>query len=160
MNVQLTQKEKMLLQDQKSNEELCVKKYTESSNKANDPQLKQLFTDLASQEQQHLNTINEMLSGQVPTMNQAQQGQQAQPSSNMQPNMQSSVQGNYDQKDATLCNDLLMSEKYVSSAYNTSIFEFTNAGMRQALNHIQKEEQEHGEKLFNYMNSHGMYNPQ
>ena len=159
MSVQLTQKEKMLLQDQKSSEELCVKKYTEAATKANDPQLKQLFNSLASQEQQHLNTVNQMLSGQVPTMNQGQQEQQQQ-SNNMQPNMQSSVQGNYDQNDATLCNDLLMAEKYVSATYNTSIFEFTNTGMRQALNHIQKEEQEHGEKLFNYMNSHGMYNPQ
>ncbi|MBF8982373.1 spore coat protein [Lutibacter sp. B2] len=147
----------MLLQDQKSSEELCVKKYTEAANKANDPQLKQLFNDIGSHEQQHLNTVNQMLSGQVPTMNQAQQAQQ---SNNMQANMQSSVQGNYNENDATLCNDLLMSEKYISSVYNTSIFEFTNTGMRQALNHIQKEEQEHGEKLFNYMSSHGMYNPQ
>ncbi|HBI27857.1 MAG TPA: spore coat protein, partial [Peptococcaceae bacterium] len=28
------------------------------------------------------------------------------------------------------------------------------------LNHIQKEEQQHGEGIFNYMNVHGMYNPQ
>ncbi|WP_215828784.1 spore coat protein [Pelorhabdus rhamnosifermentans] len=33
-------------------------------------------------------------------------------------------------------------------------------GVRQALNHIQKEEQEHVEGIFNYMNSHGMYNVQ
>ncbi|WP_334299750.1 spore coat protein [Terrisporobacter sp.] len=30
--------------------------------------------------------------------------------------------------------------------------------MRQVLNHIQKEEQDHGEKIYNYMNQHGMYN--
>ncbi|WP_334307029.1 spore coat protein [Intestinibacter bartlettii] len=30
--------------------------------------------------------------------------------------------------------------------------------MRQVLNHIQKEEQEHGEEIYNYMNKHGMYN--
>ncbi|MDI9468160.1 MAG: spore coat protein, partial [Bacillota bacterium] len=56
--------------------------------------------------------------------------------------------------------DMLMTEKYVSSAYDTAIFEFTDSNVRQVLNHIQKEEQQHGEGLFNYMQSHGMYNPQ
>ena len=32
--------------------------------------------------------------------------------------------------------------------------------VRQVLNHIQKEEQEHGEKIYNYMASHGMYQVQ
>jgi spore coat protein CotF len=59
-----------------------------------------------------------------------------------------------------LLTDLLMTEKYVSSAYNTAIFECTNSQMRQVLNHIQKEEQQHGEGIFNYMNAHGMYTPQ
>jgi spore coat protein CotF len=53
-----------------------------------------------------------------------------------------------------------MTEKYVSGTYDTAIFEFTNTAMRQALNHIQKEEQQHGEGIFNYMQSRGMYNPQ
>jgi len=44
--------------------------------------------------------------------------------------------------------------------YNISIFEFADANVRQALNHIQKEEQQHGEGIFNYMKSHGMYNVQ
>ena len=64
------------------------------------------------------------------------------------------------QSDASLLNDMLMTEKYVSSAYDTAIFEFTDSNVRQVLNHIQKEEQQHGEGLFNYMQSHGMYNPQ
>ena len=53
-----------------------------------------------------------------------------------------------------------MTEKYVSGTYDTSIFEFRDANIRQALNHIQKEEQQHGEDIFNYMQSKGMYNPQ
>ncbi|MDF2928268.1 MAG: Coat domain protein [Anaerospora sp.] len=59
-----------------------------------------------------------------------------------------------------LCKDMLMTEKYVSGAYDTAIFEFTDTNIRQALNHIQKEEQKHGEGLFNYMSSNGMYNVQ
>jgi spore coat protein CotF len=54
---------------------------------------------------------------------------------------------------------MLTTEKYVSGTYDTTIFEFTNSQARQVLNHIQKEEQQHGEGIFNYMQSHGMYNP-
>ncbi|ARE89310.1 Coat F domain protein [Clostridium formicaceticum] len=53
-----------------------------------------------------------------------------------------------------------MTEKYVSATYNTAIFEFTNTNVRQILDHIQKEKQQHGEDIFNYMQSHGMYQPQ
>jgi spore coat protein CotF len=35
----------------------------------------------------------------------------------------------------------------------------TDANIRQALNHIQKEEQQHGEGIFNYMQSKGYYQP-
>lgn len=64
------------------------------------------------------------------------------------------------QADAVLCNDMLMTEKYVSDTYNTAIFEFMDSNVRQVLNHIQKEEQQHGEGIFNYMKNNGMYNPQ
>lgn len=149
----LTQKERMLLEDQKSHEEICIKKYNDYANQATDPQLKQLFTDHASQEQEHLNSINSMLQGQVPSTNQ-QQAQQA-PKQQFTP-----APGGPNQEDAFLCSDLLATEKYVSSTYNTTIFEFKDTNARQALNHIQKEEQEHGEEIFNYMESQGMYNTQ
>jgi spore coat protein CotF len=161
--VNLTQKERMLLQDQKSHEEICIQKYTNYAQEAQDPELKQLFADYAEQEKQHLNTINQMLNGEAPNLQQGRQNQQQQ---QQQSGMQTQGQlvpmrgamGN--QKDAALCNDLLMTEKYVSGTYDTAIFEFTNTAMRQALNHIQKEEQQHGEGIFNYMQSRGMYNPQ
>ncbi|WP_223376472.1 spore coat protein [Schnuerera sp. xch1] len=160
MSINLTQKEKMLLQDQKSHEQVCVEKYTNYANQAQDPELKQLFTTYGEQEQQHLNTINQILSGQVPNMDQQgqQQGQQQQ-------NQQTSTQapgktGMDNQNDAALCNDILMTEKYVSNTYDTAIFEFRDTNIRNALNHIQKEEQQHGEGVFNYMQSKGMYNVQ
>ena len=61
------------------------------------------------------------------------------------------------QKDKFLCQDALSMEKYVSGAYNTSIFEFTDENVRNALNHIQKEEQEHGEQLYHFMAVNNMY---
>ncbi len=182
MTVQLTTKEKMLLQDQKSHEELCVQKYQSYSGLAQDPQLKQLFSSLAQKEQEHLNSINQILSGQIPSMG-AQAGGQSQQNT-MQPGMQSQSQasggggqqasssssgqsaqgsggtqsGMFNDKD--LCSDMLSTEKYVSGTYDTAIFECTNPAIRQVLNHIQKEEQQHGEQLFNYMQSHGMYSVQ
>ena len=151
----LTQKEKGLLQDQKTNEEICIKKYNDYANKAQDPQLKQLFSSHAKHEQQHLNTINQLLSGQMPGMNQnQQQGQQG--AQGQQPIRA----GTGSKSDGDLCNDILMTEKYVSGAYDTAIFEFRDPNIRQALNHIQKEEQQHGESVFKYMESMGLYNPQ
>jgi len=152
MNVTLTQKEQTLLQDQKHHEEICIQKYNNYAEQAQDPELKQLFGSLAQQEQHHLDTINQILSGQVPDMSQGQQGN---------PGAMQQMQGAMgNEQDYSLCTDMLMTEKYVSGTYDTTIFECTDANVRQVLNHIQKEEQQHGEQIFNYMNSKGMYNPQ
>ncbi|SDD78491.1 spore coat protein [Sporomusa acidovorans] len=160
MALQLSQKEKQLLQDQQSHERVCIEKYQSYAQQATDSQLKQLFQSYAQQEQQHLSTINSILSGQVPSMNQGQQQrqqmQQSQQTGSIQATAGTSSTAN--QKDTTLCNDMLMTEKYVSGAYDTAIFEFADANVRQALNHIQKEEQQHGEGIYNYLNSKGAYN--
>lgn len=169
MNVQLTQKERLLLEDQKSHEEMCIKKYNEYANQVQCPQLKQMFQKHAQQEQQHLDTINQILNGQVPSMNtssgqQGGQGMQASQSQQAGQNMKQIQSGtgsaNYNQKDKDLCQDLLMTEKYVSGTYDVTIFECVDTNIRQVLNHIQKEEQQHGEEIFNYMQSKGMYTPQ
>jgi spore coat protein CotF len=153
----LTQKERMLLEDQKKHEEICIEKYTNYANQAQDPQLKSIFQDYAAQEKQHLESINQMLSGRVPEVDQSQQQQQKKQDASSPTKMQGTMAN---QEDAALCTDMLMTEKYVSGTYDTAIFEFTDPGARQVLNHIQKEEQQHGEGIFNYMQSNGMYNPQ
>ncbi len=169
MNLTLTQKERTLLEDQKSHEEICIKKYKNYANQAQCQELKQMFETYAQQEQQHLDTINQMLNGQVPNMqqNQQQQGQQQgqqqkqqmqQQQGQQQQNQQNS--GMVNSSDADLCTDMLMTEKYVSDTYDTAVFEFTDTNARQALNHIQKEEQQHGEGIFNYMKKKGMYQTQ
>ena len=165
MAQQLTQKEQLLLEDLKQHEKVCIKKYQDYANQVQDPQLKELLNNYAQQEQNHLNSINQMLAGQIPSMGQGQQGQQSQQSqqNHQQQFSQTAAQqsgSEANQNDAMLLNDLLMTEKYVSSAYDTAIFEFSDPQMRQALNHIQQEEQQHGEGIFNYMSAHGMYNTQ
>ncbi|SDM62661.1 Spore coat protein CotF [Dendrosporobacter quercicolus] len=166
MALNLSRKEQMLLQDQKKHEQICVQKYQSYANQTQTPQLKQLFTNYAQAEQQHLNTINQILSGQVPDVQQQgqqqnQQGQQQNQQGSGQPagaGSPSAFAGG--PNDAALLNDMLMTEKYVSGTYDTAIFEFADPSVRQVLNHIQKEEQEHGEGLFKYMQSQGLYNVQ
>ncbi|EPY2276895.1 spore coat protein [Clostridium sporogenes] len=158
----LTQKEKYLLQDQKSHEELCIKKYTNYANQSQDPQLKQIFLNNAQEEQEHLNSINQLLSGQIPNVNSQQNNQQQNNQQQQQnPQMQFNAGTGLETKnDADLCTDLLATEKYVSSTYDTAIFEFRDPNIRNVLNHIQKEEQQHGEAIYKYMESKGMYNPE
>ena len=49
MTLQLSQKEKQLLQDQQSHEKVCIQKYQSYAQQASDPQLQQLFQSLAQQ---------------------------------------------------------------------------------------------------------------
>lgn len=159
-----TQKEMSLLKDEQKQEQLCVQKYQSFASQAQDPALKTLLTNLSQQEQQHLNTINQLISGQMPaTGGSQQQGTQQAPPPAAQNGQQSgevTFPGfqSQSQSDALLCEDLLSTEKHVSSTYNTAIFEFKDPNVRQVLNHIQKEEQQHGESLYQYMAAHGMYN--
>lgn len=151
MNFNLTEKERMLLEDHKKHEQICIQKYQSYAGQTQSPQLQQLFQNHAAHEQQHLNTVNQLLNGQIPAVSQSQQN-----SNQQQMNLQAGGTGN--PTDSYLCSDLLSTEKYISGTYDTSIFEFSNPQVRQVLNHIQKEEQKHGEDIFLYMQSHGMYN--
>ena len=66
--MELTQKETSLLKDMKEQEQICVEKYNKYASDACDGQLKNLFTQLGQTEQQHLNTITQIMSGTVPAM--------------------------------------------------------------------------------------------
>ncbi|MDZ7543035.1 spore coat protein [Clostridium perfringens] len=162
MEITLTQKERLLLEDQKSHEQICIEKYINYANQAQDPQLKQIFNLHAQDERTHLDSINQLLSGKIPQMGQQQNQNSSQNMTNQNSvstmnNTQSNV-GNV--SDADICKDLIMTEKYVSGTYDTTIFEFRDTRVRDVLNHIQKEEQKHGETIFQYMESKGMYTPQ
>ena len=104
-----------------------------------------------------------MLNGEVPTMS-SSASQSNQQSGTQNPTTATASTTNQSatnsKTDSDICNDMLMTEKFVSGAYDTAIFECVDTNIRQALNHIQKEEQGHGEGLFQYMQANGMYNPQ
>lgn len=149
----LTTKENGLLKDLKDQEELCIGKYEEYASKAKSEELRQLFTSLAKTERTHLETLDKILKGETPTM----------PSSIENSNNEYCGKANYQsdadkQADAFLCRDMLATEKHASGLYDTCVFEFASPENRRTLNHIQAEEQQHGEKLYTFMNNNGMYN--
>ena len=148
--MQLTQKEKDLLKDLKSQEQLCIDKYTRHAECAKDPQLKNLFSSLAQVEQGHLNILEKIESG-------------SQPEDASAPTLPQSFEGTYTgvnsedkQSDNYLCSDALAVEKHASALYDTSVFEFTDACFRNALNKIQTQEQNHGKLIYDYMTANGM----
>ena len=154
--MQLTQKETSLLKDLKEQEQICVEKYNKYSTEAHDEQLKNLFTQIGQKETQHLDTINQIMNGTVPSM-QSGGGGNSNNTLNFTATYTAIDNNQNKQDDSFLCTDSLSSEKHVSSTYNTCIFEFKDTNIRDALNHIQKEEQQHGEQIYNYMSQNGMY---
>ena len=147
----LTQKEKSLLKDMKDAEKLCIQKYKNASDCAIDPQLKNLFSELSMAEQQHLSIFEKMEKG---TVEQPQSGDGNQPEFTATYGKENT---NDKQNDAFLCSDLLAAEKHASHLYDTCVFEFTDVNARQAINTIQKQEQNHGKSIYDYMNVNNMY---
>ena len=149
----LTQKETSLLSDLKSQEKLCIEKYRKYENAAKDPCLKQLFASIRQTEENHLNTVNRIQSGEEVKMPNTSSDTSSQNTDC--PLSQANAQDK--KEDAYLCADALAMEKHVSSLYDVSIFEFSSPTLRDTLNHIQKEEQQHGEKIYCYMAKNSMY---
>ena len=148
----LSQKENNLLSDLKSQEQLCIEKYGKYEQDAHDPCLKSLFKSIKSTEESHLSTISRIMSGEEVSTNTAPTAV----SQTFECQMSSCTEAEKT-SDAFLCKDALAMEKHVSALYDTSIFEFTSPTLRDTLNHIQKEEQNHGEQLYQYMSKNNMY---
>ena len=147
----LTQKESTLIKDLKGQEKLCIDKYTKHAECAADPQLKQLFNRIADVERGHMNTLNQIEQGAAPTVGGSSQTQI--PTFNAYHTSETPAK----QQDFYLCSDLLTTEKHASGLYNTCVFEFGQTPLRQTLNHIQTEEQEHGDMIYKYMKANNMY---
>ncbi len=149
----LTQKETGLLKELREQEKLCMDKYTKYSQSACSTELKNLFSEIAGCEKKHFDTVSSMIGGTAPQI----------PSGGLtgENNRWCKNVGYADRRseeiDKFLLMDCLAMEKHVSSLYDISVFEFSDTNMRKALNHIQAEEQQHGEKLYAYMNANGMY---
>ena len=141
----------MLLQDLKTSEEICIEKYGQYAQKAEDQALADLFLTIRAKEEEHLNTIRELMAGKVPMMAGGQGGESGQPGDGK------AARQSHSRTDEYLLKDALDTEKHVSGVYDTCIFEFKSPVLRDTLNSIQKEEQIHGQKLYEYMSQNGMY---
>jgi spore coat protein CotF len=130
-------------------------------------ELQQIFTECQQHEQNHLTTLNQILTDGVYKKPAGSTGASSGGSSSGMTQSASSggaqsaktpaqYKGDFE-KDKYLCTDSLSMEKYVSGVYDTAIFEFVNTKNRDALNFIQKQEQQHGQKIYAYMAKNGMY---
>jgi len=148
--MQLTQKESTLLKDLQEQEQLCIDKYAKHASCAKDPQLKELFTQISSSEQQHYDALEQMKSGTVAAPFAAGSSRTFTAHYTMSETPEK-------KDDCYLCTDLLSGEKHASALYDTCIFEFKDENARALLGSIQKAEQGHGKAIYDYMSVNSMY---
>ena len=149
----LTEKETNVINDLKTQEQLCMQKYKKYSNEAKDPELKNLFSTIAKEEEKHFNSLNQVLTGNVPDCDcNDDEGKKYSP--------KMTYDGMYNspdkQHDCYLATDCIGTEKLVSSEYNTNVFSFGDSKIRKLLADIQVEEQNHAEMIYKYKTVNNM----
>lgn len=149
----LNQKETELLKDLKDAEQLIAGKYEKAAQCASDSQLKNLFQSIAENERKHFDALNTIGSGSIPMEN----GSSVQPKAEQTFTAVYTSETQQKKDDCFLCTDLLAAEKHSSHLYDTCVFEFRDEKVRETLNAIQRQEQEHGKMLYDYMKTNGMY---
>ena len=149
----LSEKETAAIKDLQTQEETCIEKYGKYSAQAKDPVLVNLFTELKKDEQQHYDSLGQVLSGSVPSCNcNYRHGKEYNPTATYD-----AVSMSEDKKsDCFLATDCIGTEKMVSSEYNKDVFVFGDSDIRKLLADIQIEEQNHAEMLYKYKTVNGM----
>ncbi len=151
--MQLTEQEATVIKDLQTQEKTCVEKYRFYEASAHDSQLKDLFRRIGDEEQEHFDSLGQVLKGDVPNVQPAENGTQG-----FHPTATYSSSDNSEEKrhDQFLCTDSIATEKLVSSTYNNDLFQFAATNVRKLLNHIQTEEQNHAEMIYKYKTANGM----
>ena len=141
--VNLTNKERFLLEGEKYQQQLAIDKYNNFSLQAADPILKTIFSNLSEIEENHLNMVNEMLQGRIPQIN----------TQNLHPyytntsslsneylnigNMTiTSMDNSFDDGDKIICFDALTTEELLHSTYSASSLEFEESEYKNILSKI------------------------
>lgn len=149
----LSEKEKNAIKDLQTQEEGCIEKYGKYANEAKDPVLKDLFNTLKEREQQHYQSLGQVLNGQVPSCNcNDDNGKMYNPKATYGPDVQSDDK----QHDCYLATDSIGTEKLISGEYNSDVFVFGDSDIRKLLADIQIEEQNHAEMVYKYKQVNGM----
>lgn len=165
--VNLTTKERLLLEGEKYQQQLVIDKYNDYALQAQDNSLKSLFSNLVKAEEKHLNMIDEMLQGKVPQINKE----------NIHPYYENnSINSNdyinignitltslddnssYGDGDKIMCFDALTTEELIHSTCSASSLEFEKTEFENILKYIIEEKSENIKYLNNYMIKKGMYN--
>ncbi|MEG0540857.1 MAG: ferritin-like domain-containing protein [Angelakisella sp.] len=143
----ISEKERYLIKDMQDQEKLCIEKYSKNETAAKDTVLKNLFASIKQDEQKHYDSLEQLMGGTVPSVT-------SNDTAGKDYNPTATYTGNFNQADKDndkfLCTDSITTEKYVSSAYNFSLFQFGNSDIRKLLNDIETEEQNHAEKIYKY----------
>ncbi len=149
----LTEKEATTIKDLQTQEETCIKKYEKYGQQAHDTELKSLFQTLKENEQEHYNSLSQVLKGTVPSCNcNDSRGRDYNPKRTYD-----QMTNSQDKKDdCFLATDCIGTEKLVSSEYNTNVFTCSDSEVRKLLADIQIEEQNHAEMLYKYKQVNGM----
>lgn len=163
--VNLTNKERFLLEGEKYQQQLAIDKYNNFSLQAADPILKTIFSNLSEIEENHLNMVNEMLQGRIPQIN----------TQNLHPyytntsslsneylnigNMTiTSMDNSFDDGDKIICFDALTTEELLHSTYSASSLEFEESEYKNILSKIIDDKKNSLQYLNDYMTKKGMYN--
>ena len=143
--MKLNQKEAQLITELKNQEQLCIQKYDFYAEQAKDPELKKLFKTILGHEQQHYELLDSLSNGTVPQLNNRKPA-----AVDYQP--KASHSGNQKDKDFDkfLCTDIITTEKYVATDYNNDLFYFASTDVRNVLNAIMTDEQNHAEMIRKY----------
>lgn len=151
--MQLTEQEKTVIKDLQTQEQSCIDKYRFYESSAKDPELKNLFHRIGDEEQEHFDSLADVLKGDVPKVEAARSGMEG-----YTPTATYSTSDNSEDKrhDQFLCTDCIATEKLVSGTYNNELFAFGASAVRRLLNHIQTEEQNHAEMIYKYKTANGM----
>lgn len=149
--MELNRKETQLINELKNQEMLCVTKYRFYSENANDSELKKLFETLMNKEQKHVEMLESLLDGEIPKIpNKTPIAEKYEP--------KASNKGTAEEKefDKFLCTDLIATEKYVATDYNNDLFYFASTDVRNVLNAIMTDEQNHAEMIWKYKTANKM----
>ena len=151
--INLTEKERFIIQDLKSQEKLCIQKYAFYMEMAYDSELSDLFAKIKQSEEKHLASLNDVLNGNV-----AEADVNDDAAANYMPKKEYHATSSKAEKDhdSFLATDAITMEKYVSGAYNFDLFQFANNKLRKLLADIEVEEQNHAEMLYKYKKANAM----
>lgn len=163
--VNLTNKEVSLLEGEKYQQQLAIDKYSNFAIQAEDPILKNVFSNFTKIEEEHLYILNEVLKGKIPKINNRNLHPYYEKSNNISNDylnigniILSSFDNNSNESDKIICFDALNTEELLHSTYSASSIEFENTPIKDVFQTLIKEKEENLQYLNDYMIKKGMYN--